>query len=122
MYSPKSDQRGGIVPEALLALVIFILVSQALFNVITQAANQQHILQNTRCANWLADDLFVQEFLSPATHKMGSSLGESWQCDVLWHWRINRQASDDSRFYLIILEIHNGENRLHVKRQTLRAW
>jgi type II secretion system protein I len=121
MRSRKDRQEGVLMLEAMIALVLFTLVSVALMSVITQSMNQQQIIQNTRCANWLSDNLLTQEFLRPPTRTMSDSQGKTEQCDQQWQWRIRRNATNDNRFYTIKVEVRNSEGQRQLERQTLRA-
>lgn len=121
MSQSRHHQSGIVMLEALLAIILFTFVSIALMNIISQSMNHQKKILDNRCANWLAENLLTQEFLSPASIMLRESQGKAEQCDREWTWKIEREEHNDNRFYMINLEINNSEGQLQLDRQTIRA-
>ena len=115
------QQSGMVLLEALLALALFSLIAIALLNVSGAAVNQQQILKETRCADWLAQNLLTEALWLNSNTVMGEQHGRSSQCGIDWQWTIERHPAADQRFYTLSLDIRHADGRQQLKRTLSRV-
>ncbi|ARF52266.1 type II secretion system minor pseudopilin GspI [Pantoea stewartii] len=85
--TPDSGQRGIVLLEILVALVILAVTGSAVICFATQQITLMNQLKATLYADWVADNQLVQLHLAPGPRTREWVQGENLMGGISWRWR-----------------------------------
>lgn len=117
-----SGQRGMVLLEILVALVILAVTGSAVIRLAAQQLSMLGQLKATLYAGWVADNQLVQLHLSPGPRARQWVQGESLMGGSSWRWRYRYTDSDVRGADALEIEVSRpGEQGSLVSVTTLAA-
>ena len=117
-----SGQRGMVLLEILVALVILAVTGSAVIRLAAQQLTMLGQLKATLYAGWVADNQLVQLHLAPGPHARQWVQGQSLMGGSSWRWRYRYTDSDVRGTDALEIEVSRpGEQGSLVSLTTLVA-
>lgn len=117
-----SGQRGMVLLEILVALVILAVTGSAVIRLAAQQLTMLGQLKATLYAGWVADNQLVQLHLAPGPHARQWVQGQSLMGGSSWRWRYRYTDSDVRGTDALEIEVSRpGEQGSLVSVTTLVA-
>lgn len=117
-----SGQRGMVLLEILVALVILAVTGSAVIRLAAQQLTMLGQLKATLYAGWVADNQLVQLHLAPGPHGRQWVQGQSLMGGSSWRWRYRYTDSDVRGTDALEIEVSRpGEQGSLVSLTTLVA-
>ncbi|WP_297197360.1 type II secretion system minor pseudopilin GspI [uncultured Pluralibacter sp.] len=122
VHKRACGQRGMVLLEILVALVILAVTGSAVIRLAAQQLTMLGQLKATLYAGWVADNQLVQLHLAPGPHARQWVQGQSLMGGSSWRWRYRYTDSDVRGTDALEIEVSRpGEQGSLVSLTTLVA-